>query len=98
MQRTVITVITTGGMKIELQSRYGVVQVRGTERHNTGHNLVFQSDDAFEAMRKLEELADQKEPEYTYILLIKKDTLHNRRQNTGDRRSLQDRREATRAA
>ena len=85
-------------MKIDLQLKYGVVRARGTSSYNTGSHVVFQSDNAFEAMKELERLADQNEGEFTYMLIVNNDIGQDRRRRTKDRRTLQERREETRPA
>src|SRR4028119_920416 len=85
-------------MKIDLQLKYGVVRARGTLTHNIGHELVFQSNNGFEALNELKRLADLHEKEFTYMLIVKDDRGQERRQRTQERRTLQNRRQETRRA
>jgi hypothetical protein len=78
-----------------LQLKYGVVRYRGTTRHNSGHDLMFQTDHWKEAMNELERFAQLNEPEYTYMLTVNNNAGHEKRQYTADH-PLQDRRKNVR--
>ena len=58
-------------MSITMAKKYGVVQFRGTLRHNTDHQLVFESDDPVAAMTELERLCDDVPEESGFMLVIK---------------------------
>jgi hypothetical protein len=83
-------------MKIDLQLKYGVMRARGTSTHNIGHKLVFQSNNAFEALDELKRLAGLNEKDFIYMLIVNDDRGLERRQRTKDRRTLQDRRQERR--
>ena len=55
-------------MKNSLQLRYGIVRYCGTQRYHSSEELVFQSDDAFEAMQELERLANLNTAAHSYKL------------------------------
>ncbi len=53
-----------------LQLKYGVVRFLGTERYHSEQDIVFQSDDVFEAIERLEKFSDLQQVEYTFALII----------------------------
>lgn len=56
---------------IRLTCKYGVVSYRGTFHCNDEHQLVFETDDAMEAMAALETLAAQVGPDIGYMLILR---------------------------
>jgi hypothetical protein len=56
--------------KINLQLKYGIVKYRGPFQNGSRHELVFESHDAFAAMRELERLATVAGPLDNYSLIF----------------------------
>ena len=59
--------------QLGLQHKYGVVCFRGTTRFTCEHTLLFQSDDAIEAMKTLEKMAVLLDAEHD-LMLVANDT------------------------
>jgi hypothetical protein len=54
-----------------LECKYGVVRFAGSLHRNTRHELVFQSNDALEAMQQLEVLCRTDDVDHGHMLAIK---------------------------
>jgi hypothetical protein len=57
--------------QLNQQRKYGVVRFRGTVHFNRNHEMVFQSDDAVEAMNELERRCADDDVVHGYTLIIK---------------------------
>jgi hypothetical protein len=57
--------------QLNQQRKYSVVRFRGTVQFNRDHELVFQSDDAPEAMNELERRCADDNGVHGYTLIIK---------------------------
>lgn len=71
--------------KVNLQLKYGIVKYRGTLQRGNCHELVFESHDAFEAMKELERLAVLADPLDNYSLIINK---HQRQTDISDKPTI----------
>ena len=56
---------------IGLTCKYGIVSYKGSFQCNDRHQLVFETDDAMEAMSALETLALQVGPDMGYLLILR---------------------------
>jgi hypothetical protein len=58
-------------MKIDLQLKYGVVRARDTPEGNKEQELVFQTDDALEAMQQMTAMSAANYSEYYYTIIVR---------------------------
>lgn len=57
-----------------LTKKYGIIRFHGTLMHNANHVLVFESDDAVEAMRELELRCAEDDPHHGYMLVVRQNS------------------------
>jgi hypothetical protein len=68
--------------KINLQLKYGIVRHRGTLQYGSRHELVFESNNDFEAMKELERLATLADPLDNYSVIYNN---HQRQTDINDK-------------